>query len=192
MKTEAGVAWKGGGGPIARLKQVAVGVLFLNSSRIKFSFAPMQRRSSFWLFRVAAAAEPLTRNPGKIRRISPGDLLTGLLLAPSRLPELGAKTKHAGGGEGRRHLHQPEEGMMLHTALPEMFAGLPRRSLEPVRAFLVIFIPDSQHEIFPLEVNLANSRPEVVSHFGSVPKDDDTAGGEAQKIFYVVLALINI
>ncbi len=27
---------------------------------------------------------------------------------------------------------------MFHTALPEMLAGLPRRSLEPVRAFLVL------------------------------------------------------
>jgi hypothetical protein len=32
----------------------------------------------------------------------------------------------------------PEEGMMFHTAFPEMFAGLPRRSLKPVRAFLVL------------------------------------------------------
>ncbi len=32
----------------------------------------------------------------------------------------------------------PEEGMMFHTALPEMLASLPRRSLEPVRAFLVL------------------------------------------------------
>jgi hypothetical protein len=28
--------------------------------------------------------------------------------------------------------------MMFHTALPEMLAGLPRRGLEPVRAFLVL------------------------------------------------------
>jgi hypothetical protein len=28
--------------------------------------------------------------------------------------------------------------MMFHTALPEMLAGLPRRSLKPVRAFLVL------------------------------------------------------
>jgi hypothetical protein len=38
-------------------------VLLFDSSRIKLPFAPMQRRSSFWLFRMAAAAEPLTRNP---------------------------------------------------------------------------------------------------------------------------------
>jgi hypothetical protein len=40
-------------------------VLLFDSSRIKLSFAPMQRRSSFWLFRVAAAAEALTRNPAQ-------------------------------------------------------------------------------------------------------------------------------
>ncbi len=32
----------------------------------------------------------------------------------------------------------PEEGMVFHTALPEMLAGLPRRSLKPVRAFLIL------------------------------------------------------
>jgi hypothetical protein len=43
-------------------------VLLFDSSSIKLPFAPMQRRSSFWLFRVAAAAEPLTRNPAQQKK----------------------------------------------------------------------------------------------------------------------------
>ena len=41
--------------------------------------------------------------------------------------------------EGRIRIRDiPKEGVMLHTALPQVFAGLPGRGLEPVRTLLVL------------------------------------------------------
>ena len=71
---------------------------------------------------------------------------------------------------------------MLHTAFPQVFAGLPGGGLEPVLllvilikhnnvisrllpvVFTYIFISDSEHEIFSFKINLANPRPEVVAN----------------------------
>ena len=70
---------------------------------------------------------------------------------------------------------------MLHTAFPQVFAGLPGGSLEPVLllvilikhntvislllpSFTYIFISYSEHEIFSFKINLANPRPEVVAN----------------------------
>jgi len=76
---------------------------------------------------------------------------------------------------------------VLHTALPQVFAGLPGRGLEPVRTLLVIFITNSQHEVFSFEVDLADSRPKVVSDFVPVSENDDTAGGQPEVVFDIVL-----
>ena len=71
---------------------------------------------------------------------------------------------------------------MLHTALPEVFAGLPGRCLESVLLLVIlkhklsffllhmshyltyILISNSEHEIFSFKINLANPRPEVVAN----------------------------
>ena len=75
-------------------------------------------------------------------RRAPADVLLQLSLLP--LVRLG------GGGEALegedasgpreigRHLHQPEEGVVLHAAAPQVLAGLPGRGLEAVRALLIL------------------------------------------------------
>ena len=62
------------------------------------------------------------------------------------------------------HLDKAEEGVVLHTTLPKVFAGLPRRRLEPVRVLVVVLVPHSQHEVLPFEVDLRDTRPEVVAN----------------------------
>ena len=106
-----------------------------------------------------------------------------LLLRVPAVPEPRAEA------EGRRpveragaDLDEAEEGVVLDAALPQVLAGLPRRRLEPVSAFIVlkiyvnplqivlegteraimnthVFVSDAEHEVTTLEVNLGEARP---------------------------------
>ena len=91
-------------------------------------------------FRPTSSTKSLARNPGEIWWVA-SDIcyfLTNFFFCSSRIAKFWSQSKHARWVCCWRNLNQSEEGMVLHTTLPQMLASLSWRGLKPVRTLIIL------------------------------------------------------
>jgi hypothetical protein len=136
---------------------------------------------------------PLTGPPLQLDAPPRLVVVRALVLRPARIPEPRAHPEEvlSGGGSLDRG-SQPEEGVVLDGALPQVLARFLVVQTEDERvllfAALVVVLDDDQGEFLLLEVELSDFGPEEQTDLLDALEDQDSGGGQAQSVLHAVFA----